>query len=64
MTLVREQGHRGMTVWREQDHSLVCLDMGQLLGLDVRGVVVKPSVLQKTVWIAAKISLGGIFVAV
>jgi hypothetical protein len=64
VTLVREQGYRGMTVRREQDHSLVCLDMGQLLGLDVRGVVVKPSVLQRTVWIAAKIALGGIFGAV
>ena len=62
--LVQEQGHRGMTVWREQDHGLVCLDMGQLFGLDVRGVVVKPSVLQRTVWIVAKIALGGVFGAV
>jgi len=34
-----------MTVGREQDHSLVCLNIGQLLSLEVGWVVVKPSVL-------------------
>ena len=64
MVLVREQGHRGMTVGRKQDHSLVCLDMSQLLGLKVGGVVVKPSVLQRTAGIAANITMDGVFGAI
>ncbi len=60
MALVREQGHRGMTVRREQDHSLVCLDIGQLLGLEVGKIVDKPSVLKRTVGIAAEIPQVGV----
>ncbi len=58
MTLVRKQVHRGMTVGRKQDHSLVCLNVGQLLGLKVRGVIGKPTVLQSTAGVAANITLG------
>ena len=47
-----------MTVGRKQDHSLVCLDIGQLLSLEVGWVVIKPSVFERTVGIAAEITVG------
>ena len=50
-----------MTVGREQDHSLVCLNIGQLLSLEVGWVVVKPSVLERAVGVAAEITVGGVF---
>ena len=53
-----------MTVEREQDHSLVCLDIGQLLCLEVGWVVVKPSVLERTAGVAAEITMGGVFSAI
>ena len=53
-----------MTVGRKQDHSLVCLDIGQLLSLAVGWVVVKPSVLERTVGIAAEITMGGLYSAI
>ena len=53
-----------MTVEREQDHSLVCLDIGQLLRLEVGWVVVKPSSLERTVGVAAAITVGGVFSAI
>jgi hypothetical protein len=53
-----------MTVGRDQDHSLVCLNIGQLLSLEVGWVVVKPSVLERTVEVAAEITVGGVFSAI
>ena len=53
-----------MTVGREHDHSLVCLNIGQLLSLEVGWVVVKPSVLERTVGVAAQITVGGVFSAI
>ena len=53
-----------MTVGRKQDHSLVCLDIGQLLSLEVGWVVIKPSVFERTVGIAAEITVGGVFSAI
>ena len=53
-----------MTVGREQDHSLVCLNIGQLLSLEVGWVVVKPSVLERTVGVAAEITMGRVFSAI
>jgi len=54
-----------MTVGREQDHSLVCLDIGQLLSFEVGWVVVKPSVLERTAGVAATdITVGGVFSAI
>ena len=53
-----------MTVGREQDHSLVCLDIGQLLSLEVGWVVVKPSVLERTAGVAAEITVDGVFSAI
>ena len=53
-----------MTVGREQDHSLVCLDICQLLSLEVGWVVVKPSVLERTVGVAAEINVGGLLSAI
>ena len=50
-----------MTVGREQDHSLVCLNIGQLLSLEVNWVVVKPSVLERTAGVATEITVGGVF---
>ncbi len=64
MALVQEQGHHGMTVGRKQDHSLVCLNISQLIGLKVRGVVVKPSVFQRTAGIAAIITMGRVYGAI
>jgi len=52
-----------MTVGREEDHSLVCLNIGQLLSLEVGWVVVKPSVIERTVGVAAEINVGGVFSA-
>ena len=53
-----------MTVGREQDHSLVCLDIGQLLSLEVGWVVVKLSVLERTAGVATEITVGGVFSAI
>ena len=53
-----------MTVGREQDRSLVCLNIGQLLSLEVGWVVVKPSVLERTVGVAAEITMGRVFSAI
>ncbi len=53
-----------MTVGREHDHSLVCLDIGQVLSLEVGWVVVKPSVLERTARVVAEITVGGVFSAI
>jgi len=53
-----------VTVGGKQDNGLVRLDVGQLLGLKVRGIVVEPAMLERATGVAANIALGGVLGAV
>lgn len=53
-----------MAVGGKEDHGLVCLDVSQLLSLEVGRVVVKPPMLEVAVGVAAEITMGGVFSAV